>query len=392
MGVFDGRGTVYQLTIPDSQIPATKNSYLVDLYTSAFTTNIFNGNGQGLRFATDEAGDNGIPIWLVYLDDSDEDIHVKVLIPTLNSAVPTIVYYAFDIGGGSQPGEGDVGGKHAATTNYNYIHEFSDDPSVGVGALVDGSANSNDGESKNMEAGDLIGGPVDGAKAWALDGINEEIIVNDSATTEMEHDEDFIYGLILRIPSTNQPDTTLILNGVMIKFDGNSGSTPYWLVVRYHNQTSSIPGQMELSRWDTSVNPQIISGSVNRYDDDAWHLLIFNKNSSTFTYYNDDSGTKITTTDTTTLTTLSNIDTAYGNRIGVLDIFFKGDLATSFLIPNVSGIDDDWVDILSNSLFDAANFASSEEVVVVGGVFEKSLISGVMTQDINTSELFDIMS
>ncbi|NJL35165.1 MAG: LamG domain-containing protein, partial [Chloroflexaceae bacterium] len=128
-------------------------------------------------------------------------------------------------------------------------------------------------------------------QALAFDGVDDYIIVPDSASIDFAANEDFTLSAWVRI-DTNQPDIGNIDNDIIEKWS-TQGGYPY--VVRYLNSGPQA-GRVSVARFDGITNPTIVSSVP--LNDGAYHAITFVKQGNTLLLYIDGQldGTAIDTT------------------------------------------------------------------------------------------------
>jgi len=187
-----GRNRKVKLTINNIYVPELLSDFpvvitravLPDEVVSPTDVNRAQVDFGDVLFSTDSAGLTQIPCEIVSwgydsshgLGDAKIEIHVKVT--SVSPSLPdTDIWMWYNTAGtDSQPAVTDLNGRNAVwSNNYLFVHHLQQDPSGGIGAMIDSTGNLYDGTANgSMNSGNLVNGPF-GGYGLSFDGIDDNI-------------------------------------------------------------------------------------------------------------------------------------------------------------------------------------------------------------------------
>ncbi|KKU57248.1 MAG: hemagglutination activity domain protein [Parcubacteria group bacterium GW2011_GWA2_47_12] len=191
----------------------------------------------------------------------------------------------------------------------------------------DMSGNTAIDRSGNGNNGTLTNGPKKAigkiGQALNFDGVNDEVNIPDNDTIDFNTNANFTISFWVKIPSSNQPDTSNSDNEIIEKWDQVDSRYPY--VIRFNNHTAGANSNtLSVARYDGTNNPGITT--TKKYNDANWHFFVFQKAGSTLYLYADRDSPQ-TATDTTTGVTTNTSKLYFARRGHVTnDNFFRGSL------------------------------------------------------------------
>ena len=186
----------------------------------------------------------------------------------------------------------------------DYAARWSLEDGEGAQTFTDRSGNGLDGSCSGGQCPTIVAGKFGSALSFSASS-SQFISIADSDSIDFDTNDDFAISLWIKMPAI-QSDTGMNQNGIIEKMDG---SYPY--VINIANQTHGSNGSIIAARYDGAMVPAVISTTA--CNDDAWHHVLFMKNSSTLGIYID--GTlEDTSADNTTSPTTNDAPLWVGKR------------------------------------------------------------------------------
>lgn len=113
--------------------------------------------------------------------------------------------------------------------------------------------------------------------AISFDGSDDKITIADNPNINFAFNQDFTVDCWVKIPSTNQPNTTFNFNSILQKWDnGITPAYPYEIWFTNHTHpTPSFRNKIVVNRYDGVNNPGIFSNVL--MNDDKFHHIAFTK-------------------------------------------------------------------------------------------------------------------
>jgi hypothetical protein len=173
------------------------------------------------------------------------------------------------------------------------------------------------GANNSAGSDDPLWSPGKIGKALQFNGSTTFAKVTGNSLFNFDYNQDFTLSTWIKAP-TAQGGTPATARRI-IDFPGTTG---YPFTMWFRSETGSPANKITVARYDGTNNPGI--NSTNTYNDNQWHYITFSKNGSTLSLYIDGKFDN-STNDTTTSSTLSDMDLYFGSSTGIAS-FFNGQI------------------------------------------------------------------
>jgi hypothetical protein len=305
MWTVDGEDFDYRVkvTIDSANIDSTLSDFTVSIQISDLPqqfVDFLRSNGGDIRLTSSD----GTTRLAIAVEEFNQGAYTGAIIgnvPTVASGSDTVLYVYGGNASATQPIASDTyGSENATNSNVTMRLPLDEDPS-GVGEVMfDTTQYDNDGDPTNMESGDSVSSKIN--NGLIFDGSNEEVDVDDDPNIDPNYNVDFSIECAFNIIEGDQPDTTIVNNFIIHKW--NSFATGYPYAIGFRNQThtpAEEEGTIYFTRYDLTNAPIVFSANAG-YNDGQWHHLTAWKDGGTL-YLKIDGEAVQSTSDTTTTTT-----------------------------------------------------------------------------------------
>lgn len=169
----DGWSGVLEIKINSTSIGSDLDDFPIflnmsDLSNTSFFTDV-QADGDDINIT--DSSNNALNFELVDIDTSAQTGQVWIRANVSSSSDTSILLY---YNNPSATGPSASFQEATWTSDYEAVYHFNGDPASGGGPeSVDSTSNSLDGETVNMEVGDLVSSQV--GKGWSTDGVNEYV-------------------------------------------------------------------------------------------------------------------------------------------------------------------------------------------------------------------------